>query len=432
MWTLAFVALAAAPLPPPGVLDLSRLPGDQELAAFVWAHAPGLDAQRARLAAARAEVDKALRLPNPELDVGVNTLPVGPLNPTNPPALQSQPLLDVPNLQLGLSVLLEVGKRGPRQTATAEAARAAALDALDDLRRRVLGLLDVLGDVASAEVRVVALERLAADAARLTELQRARADKGDTSLLDADRAQLEQEGAWTALADAREAVAEGLRLCSEAVGVPCRPFASAEAATSFLTRRWDVGAAPPGGRPDLRALEAQQRSGEAASTLAARRALPDPTLRLGYVHDRFVASGNQQNSLFVGLSLPLPLFERGEADARAARAAAQSARATRERLAQAAAAQLERVDAQSATVEARQSRLRTQALPLAESVVARLETAVTRGAAPLQELLLSRRTRAELLLTLNDLDRAAFHLEVERARLTGVGVALPQELTDAP
>lgn len=425
MWPVLTFVLAAAPGP---TLDLSQLPNDTALASFVWDHAPDLQATRVRVAAAKAEADRAHLLPDPSLDLSVNTLPVGPLNPVD---LQN-PLLNVPNVQVGLSLLLEVGKRGPRQDSTREAARATALDALDELRRRTLELEDVLGDVASAEVRVAALERLADDAARLTELQRARADKGDTSALDADRAQLEAEGTWTALADAREAVAEGLRLCAEHAGVSCLPFGSAEKAASYLGRRFDGTAADVAARPDVRSLEAAQKSAEAARTLAARRVLPDPTVRVGYVRDQFVISGNQQNSLFVGVSFPLPFFDRGQVDVRAAEVAAASARDAKAALVAGAQSQLERVAAQLATVEARQGRLRAQSLPLAESVVSRLETAVTRGAAPIQELLLARRTRAELLLTLNDLDRSAFHLQVERARLTGTGLPLPQEMTDAP
>jgi cobalt-zinc-cadmium efflux system outer membrane protein len=428
MGFLLFLAVAATT---PDTLDLSLLPDEAALADFVWRHAPALQAARARVAAARAEVDRAHLLPNPSLDVSVNTLPVGPLNALNPPELQQHPFTDVPNLAVGLSVLLEVGKRTPRQDAMREAARATALEMLEEVRQRTLSLVDVAGDIAAAEVRVATLEHLGEDSARLTQLQRARADKGDTSLLDADRAQLEQEGTWTALADAREAVAEGLRLCSGQLGVPCLPFASPEKAARFLARRFET-TADFSGRPDLRALKAVEASARANRTLAARRLLPDPTLRLGYVHDRFIASGNQQNSLFVGLSFSLPFFDRGQLDVRAAEVAASAALTTRERLVTSALSQLDRIEAQLATVEARRIRLREQSLPLAERVVARLETAVNRGAAPLQELLLARRTRAEILLAQNDLDRAAFHLQVERARLTGGGVALPAEVTDAP
>jgi cobalt-zinc-cadmium efflux system outer membrane protein len=425
MWPFLLLAVAATPA---DALDFSQLPDDAALANFVWAHAPALQSTRARVAAARAEADRAHLLPNPSLDLSANTLPVGPLNPAD---LQ-QPWANVPNYNFGLSVLLEVGKRGPRQDATREAARATALDALEELRQRTLALEDVAGDIASAEVRVAALERLAEDAARLTQLQRARADKGDTSALDADRAQLEQEGTLTALADAREAVEEGLRTCSEQLGVPCRPFGTPDKAASFLARRFGYEQAELSQRPDLRALEAAEASARASRTLAARHAVPDPTLRVGYVHDRFVISGNQQNSLYVGLNFPLPFFDHGQVDVRAAEVAASAALIARERLTDSARSQLDRVDAQLLTIEERRKRLREQSLPLAESVVARLETAVNRGAAPVQELLLVRRTRAEILLTQNDLDRAALHLHVERARLTGAGIPLPAEVTDAP
>jgi cobalt-zinc-cadmium efflux system outer membrane protein len=79
-------------------------------------------------------------------------------------------------------------------------------------------------------------------------------------------------------------------------------------------------------------------------------------------------------------------------------------------------------------VEGRQKRLREQSVPLAQSVVSRLDAAVSRGAAPIQELLLARRSYAELLLTANDLDRAAFRLRVALARVTGAGLTLPKEL----
>jgi len=158
---------------------------------------------------------------------------VGPLNP---PGL-SEPFLNVPNVAVGLSVLLELGKRGPRQDATSEAARAAALEALEQLRRKVLDLEDVIGDVAAAQVRVDALDGLSDDARKLTELQQARAQKGDTSDLDADRARLEQEGTVTALGEAREQLAAALRGCADVLANPCTPFADAAQAGTWLERK---------------------------------------------------------------------------------------------------------------------------------------------------------------------------------------------------
>jgi cobalt-zinc-cadmium efflux system outer membrane protein len=123
--------------------------------------------------------------------------------------------------------------------------------------------------------------------------------------------------------------------------------------------------------------------------------------------------------------MPLPIFERGQDDAAAAAIAAQSAERAREKLLAIAKTQHPQLTTELATVEARQKRLREQSLPLARSVVDRLATAVSRGAAPIQELLLARRSLAELLLTATDLDRSDFHLHVALARLTSSLESLP-------
>ena len=185
------------------------------------------------------------------------------------------------------------------------------------------------------------------------------------------------------------------------------PFADAAQANAWLERKVAVAASDLERRPDLRALDAAVRAARAAQTLASRGWIPDPTVRVGYVRDQFVVSGNQQNSLFVGLSLPLPIFERGEDDAEAAAVAARSAERAREQLLAAAHTQLGQLTSSVAAVEGRQLRIREQSLPLAHTVVDRLTAAVTRGAAPLQELLLARRTLSELLLTGTELDRTA-------------------------
>ncbi len=419
MWSLMTCVVVLGATAP---LELSTLGEGKALPELVWRQSPELQAARIKVAQAEAERRKALRLPNPGLDLSVNTLPVGPLNP---PGLQ-EPFLNVPNVAVGLSVLLELGKRGPRQEATAEAARGAALDALDQVRRKVLDLEDVIGDVAAAQVRVDALVTLGEDARRLTALQQSRADKGDASDLDADRARLELETTLTALGEAKELLAATLRQCSDTVSTPCVGFTGTAQAAAWLERRFEHSGELPVGRPDLRALEAAVRSARAAQLLAARGWIPDPTLRVGYVRDQFVASGNQQNSLFVGVSLPLPIFQHGQDDAEAAAVAALSAERARDQLLATAQAQLGQLGAEVTSVESRQQRIREQALPLARSVVDRLDAAVVRGAAPLQELLLARRSLAELLLTAAELDRTVFHLHVARARLENSLDSLPE------
>ena len=70
--------------------------------------------------------------------------------------------------------------------------------------------------------------------------------------------------------------------------------------------------------------------------------------------------------------------------------------------------------------------------PLARDVVQRLESAVTRGGAPLPDLLLARRTLGDLQLDAADLDLFAFHLTVAQARAAGELPPLPENIPHVP
>lgn len=414
MWSVALsMLLSASP-----AFELSTLEKGEALPALLWERSPELQQARANVAAAEADFRKTTRLPNPDLDVGVNTLPVGPLNP---PGLKD-PFLNVPNVAMSLSVLLEVVKREPRQNAAAERAKQAALEAREALRQRLFDAYAVLADVAAAQVRVSILEGLANDAHRLTELQNARAKTGDTAELDVDRAQLEEENVGASLGDAREQLQQELRACAVLLAMPCTPFRDAAQANVWLDRRFESTERPVEERPDLEALESRARAARADELLAKNQWIPDFTVRAGYVHDRFIESGNQMNSVFVGFSVPLRIFDHGQDDAQAAAVAAKTADDVRARLLEVAANQRVRLTTEVDAVEARQTRLREKSVPLAQQVVDRLTAAVTRGSSSLQELLLSRRTLSELLLTAAEMDRRVFQLHLERARLSGVNV----------
>ena len=196
---------------PPFALD--ALPDESALASLLWERAPEFAQARARVAEARSEVTRAHLLPNPELDLSWNTLPLGP---TNPPGLNR--LRDVPNYQVGVSQLLEIGKRGPRQRSVRAALASTALDVQAGLRERTYDVLERAAAVATAQVRLGELEQLASDAGRLTELQRIRQQRGDTAGLDVDRAVLEEAQLQGQLAEEHGNLNEALMECSRAVG----------------------------------------------------------------------------------------------------------------------------------------------------------------------------------------------------------------------
>ena len=67
-------------------------------------------------------------------------------------------------------------------------------------------------------------------------------------------------------------------------------------------------------RPDLRAARAARGQGEAALGAAQREAYPDISLGAGYTHSDFTVSGDNPNTLALSLSMPLPLFDRNQAN----------------------------------------------------------------------------------------------------------------------
>lgn len=402
---------------------LSAPTNDAELSRLVWERSVDLQGARVRIAQARADAARARLLPNPSLDVSYNTIPVGPHNPA------SEPFLSIPNLATGVSELVELGKRGPRQASTSQFARAVGFDAIEELRQRFFDVKELYADIATSQARIASFSQLVEGAARLTELEQARATSGEASTLDLDRARLEEAKLRSNLAEENERLRAGLRGCTLALGDACEPFTDSAAAAAFLEAL--AGSAVEGkfeARPDLLSLQAQQEGALAARTLAERRAIPDLTVRVGYVRDWFVTSGAQPNSLYLGVSLPLPLFDHGQHDAQAAAVLASASERTRALLLESSRKSLSGIGAELAAFEERRANLRGATIPLARKIVDRLSEAVGRGAAALQDLILARRTLEELSIDALDLELAAFKLSITRARLSGVVPPLPPEL----
>ncbi len=421
-FVLALAALGAARAEEAG-LDLGASPSDEQLAELVWTRSPELSDARARLGLAKADVVRSALYPNPSLDVGVGGLPAGE---TNPPGLSVN---QVVNVGVTVSEQVELFKRGPRQRAALESQTGVRFEAREVVRQRVLDLKLKLADVASTEVRIAALTDTASGAARLTALQEARAGKGDSAGLDTDRSRLEEQKLQAQLAEAFEHLEEALRECGHAAGVRCSPFGSPQKAQAFLEAVDAPRPVPPAEqRDDLLALEAQRRAALEQATLAEAHAVPDPTFRAGYLKDQFVISGNNPSTVFVGVTVPLPLFDHGQADAQAARVNAETATRLREKLLSQRERGRVRLEAQLRRAQEREKQIEERALPLARKVVENLEKALLVGS-PLQDVILARRTLSELLADNADVDLAVFRTSIELDRLLGREPPMPRDLS---
>jgi cobalt-zinc-cadmium efflux system outer membrane protein len=376
---------------------------------------------------ARTEAQQSRLLGNPTLDATWGTIPIGPSNPRDLPS----PLLNVPNYGIGLSYTFPIGKRGPRRRrgeALLEGSRA-SYEAT--ARGQAIDFARVLGALATSNMRLEGLKGLLEEGRGTIGLAQARLATGFGTGLDIDRLEIDlsriEQQLFANEGESRTAQAN----CANFVGVACRPFADGAGAKAFLAA-WIARAREASGpiedRADLRALEAQGRAAEAESEWARAQSIPDPTIRLGYTYDRFQVSGNQQHSLMLSVSLPLPIFDTGRVQVQAAEARRLRASSQRTQLLTAGQARVAALRRLLEVQIRRQEAITGKLLPRARAVLGDLEKAANNRLIPFVEVIAARRTVNELLLdeadSYGDGFQAAVELLAVQADAPGVRAAL--------
>ena len=132
---------------------------ERALAAELWSHSPDLILSRQGLIEAEAVRDHSYVLPNPSLAAAWGTIPIGRRNPPG------ASFGEVPNYMVGVSEMIELGKRGPRQAAAEAGTKVAALTVDDTYRQSFFTLLETLAEQANATARRAVLNRLVGDSA---------------------------------------------------------------------------------------------------------------------------------------------------------------------------------------------------------------------------------------------------------------------------
>jgi cobalt-zinc-cadmium efflux system outer membrane protein len=421
MTALAFAILFIAAAPAP--LDPFDEPG---LAAAVWQGAPDVLGARREQIDAEAVQARTHLLPNPSLTGSWNTIPLGARPTIDPVTNRRVGFGDVPSYSVGISQLIELGKRGPRQRAAAAAREVSQLGVLDVYLHDFFAVLESLAEQAAATARLAVLQRLVTDSQESLRLQRARADKGDIAPLEVDRLEVEHSRLLSSMRDA-ESDREGTMVaCGALLGGSCPRFRGEEDARRFLSGH--EGGPPAGseaavaGRPDLQALRAERARLEAELTLAERQSIPDPVASVGFTHDQFLAAGNQPNSLNVSITVPVPIFDRGQTEATRARRRLATNQAGVQALTATVLGGISAQRAQLQILSARARLLEEQAVPRARSVVERTEAAFRRGGLGFPDVLLARRAFEELELDRIEVAAAAHRASLNLRRATA---ALP-------
>lgn len=378
------VVLSAAP-----ELDLGALER------WVQERAPEIEARTLDVSLASAEVDKSGRLPNPELELEWGTIPFGT---SNPPDLE-EPYANIPYYAVSISYTPPIGKRKARMK-HAEARRVASRRTLKaEVRERALDVAELLGELATTELRLTGLGELWSAGKELVEVARVQVKAQSLPGIELDRLELDLARLEQQLLAARAAKSALLSECAAIVGVRCEAFRDENAARAFLSR-W-ISSSPlgsePDERPDLAALGAELNAAHAESEWARALKIPDPTIRFGYVHDRFLVSGNQQNSFNLSVSFPLMISDSGQAERKAALARASHLRAELGKRRARAEARAPRLRETLIREKARQEKLHKEILPKARAVLSELSSAADRRLVPMTDVILARRAVSESL-----------------------------------
>jgi cobalt-zinc-cadmium efflux system outer membrane protein len=287
-----------------------------------------------------------------------------------------------------LSQLVELGKRGVRRTSAEAGARSA--EALRDDARRLLlqsaSQLYLAAWEAREEVRV--LTASAASLRREADIAATREHAGDIAATDL--AQIEIAAAQLDLsASSSRANARTTLIALETLLGVAEPRGQTVLADTLDDAAPAVNAEtlPAGPRPDIAAAEANLAKSEADLTLQRHGPIPDLTVSLQYEHQ----PPDQPNTVGLGLSFPLPLWNRNTGNILAARAAREQAQAQLEKVRVQASADVAAARVALEEARARAGAYQRELRPKSAAIIQSVAYAYEKGGAALVELLAAER-----------------------------------------
>jgi len=279
-------------------------------------------AARLEIEASELDVVAARLYPNPLAGYSIGNLLLGQANQQN--AMPTRSFADQPVQSVGVSAIVDVWmKRSAHIRAAEKGVEHRRLVIEDALREIVYAVRSAFAEA----VREQAERQLAHDVAdryvQTIKISQARYKAGDISEADLRKIELEGLRYQNAVIDAemqldvaRSRLAALLGL-GGAAALPPNLVEPVEAPEPAARPGFDVArltARALERRPDLRAAGAARVTADAQLASAERDALPDISLGATYTHSAFTTSGDNPNTLGLSLTLPLPLFDRNQAN----------------------------------------------------------------------------------------------------------------------
>jgi cobalt-zinc-cadmium efflux system outer membrane protein len=419
--TLALVAgclgvAVAAPAPGPAPLTLA------EARRLAVERNADFHVAQIQVAAALAQLKVAREYPNPTL--GLSTAKISTDGAAESTPLGNGILSRSYDSIVSLSQLFVVGKRGLLRDA-AKAGVSAAQYQRDDARRLLIEA--VTQAYAAALAALKEADVLADSAAKLrreADIAAHRLKAGDLS--ESDQAQLD------IAADQDELNADAVRATAKTAVVTLEillgdPAPSGATPLADTLDQWtpgiaeDLADAPVGNRPDIAAAESSVKQADANVSLERRQRVPDLTASIQYERNPPV----QPDTVGVGISLPLPLWDHFDGEILAARAARDVAQAQLDKVRIQAAADVAAARVAYREASQRARRYRASLVPKSAGVARSVSYSYEKGGAALVDLLEAERNdnliRVAAVQAQADAASAAVTLEAALGRLDGQG-----------
>jgi len=360
-----------------GTNQLDSLTLEQALELAEHQH-PQLAEARALIAAAAGRAQQAGALPNPELIVGAQQLPLdsSASNQREYIAGVAQPL--PLGGRLGKARQAELLERDVRLRGLEVTRR--------DLRKRVHS---AFATALYQEQAFEAQGRITQGYEKVVATTKARVEAGDTVPEDLARVEMEFVRAKVELQRAQALRDQSRIALAAAIG-------DTQLKVKSLSGNLDVAFEIPtleilvtslSELPELRQAEAGIRASEARIALAKAERIPD--VKVEALYHRL--ENARENTFDIGLSIPLPLFNRTQGKVREARAEAAAAEARLQLTQNELSARLHQSYAQLTTALANTKAFKSEILPLAEAVLTATEARYAEGDVSLSQVVPVRR-----------------------------------------
>jgi cobalt-zinc-cadmium efflux system outer membrane protein len=280
------------------------------------------DVIAARLEIRAAELDQvaAQIYPNPVLSYVMGNVTVGAGNPGNTASgAPANPGFTQTVQSIGISEIIDIwSKRGARMRVADRGLEVRRLQVADALRTIVHAVRSAFAEVEREQSERQLSRDVRGRYDETIRLSRARFSAGEISEAELRKIELEALKYQTDVVNAETEYDIARQKLAALLGMGSQtdmPDSLAEDAEPDVAPSIpELTAKALEVRPDLLAAERAHVLAEAGLSAARREALPDITLGITYTHSEFLASGDNPNTFAFGVSLPLPIFDRNQAN----------------------------------------------------------------------------------------------------------------------